>query len=190
MKLIVGLGNPGPKYSHTRHNVGFLGVEAFHALVQATAWENYSSRSLIAMLDHPTSKVLLLKPQTFMNESGLSVAEVLNFYKIPTTELWIIHDDLDLTPGRIKLDSNASSAGHRGVQSIIDHLGTQDFKRIRYGIGKPEQPQPTEEYVLGPLATEATATEAGTALAQVINTALNLGFEVTRSSNNKKSVSP
>jgi len=127
MKLIVGLGNPKKKYEKTRHNVGFKVIDS---------------------LDFARDKdVILLKPDTFMNNSGKTVRECLAYYKIPTSNLIVIHDDIDLLFGDIRVSKNSSSAGHKGVQSIIDELKTKDFTRIRIGI-KPSHEFDTTEFVL------------------------------------------
>lgn len=118
MKLIVGLGNPGKKYKKTRHNVGFRVVDALK--------NEISSKDII-----------LLRPETFMNNSGKAVKSLSTKYKIPTTNIIVIHDDIDLPLGTIRISKNRSSAGHKGVQSIIDELGTKDFTRVRIGIRPP-----------------------------------------------------
>lgn len=151
MKLIVGLGNPGQKYHETRHNLGFVVLDALASVVGAS-WEKFSADSMVAKLRE--SGAMLLKPQTFMNASGKSVREVMNFFKVEPTDVWVVHDDLDLEYSRLKLDDGAGAAGHRGVQNIIDELGTKDFKRFRLGIGRPLEPIPAEDYVLQPFTNE------------------------------------
>lgn len=128
MRLIVGLGNPGEKYENTRHNFGF---QVLDLLAGTNAWENKYNSEFLKLED-----VILAKPQTFMNDSGKSVAEILKFY--PDAELIVIHDELDFPLGAMKIMKNVSSAGHNGVQSIIDSIGTQDFVRIRLGMNNPE----------------------------------------------------
>lgn len=153
MKLIVGLGNPDKKYENTRHNLGFVAVEG---ICQAAGglWEfKPSKESKICRIKLAGQDVILLQPQTYMNESGKSVQEVVNFYKIATADIWIIHDDLDLPVGQARLSKNSTAAGHRGVQSIIDNLGTKDFYRFRIGIGRPTDQKPTEDYVLEKFTT-------------------------------------
>ncbi len=131
MNLIVGLGNPGKKYKNTRHNIGFKIIEALKKEVSK-------------------DKVILLKPQTFMNNSGKPVKKLINKYKIPISNLIVIHDDIDISFGNIKISYGASSAGHKGVQSIIDELNSKDFTRIRVGITPQAniKPQDLENYVL------------------------------------------
>ncbi|HYE22277.1 MAG TPA: aminoacyl-tRNA hydrolase [Verrucomicrobiae bacterium] len=128
MKLIIGLGNPGQKYEKTRHNLGFRVLDL---LAGGVEWENkYDSQIL------KTENVILAKPQTFMNLSGKAVKEILKYY--PDAELIVIHDELDFPLGTLKVIKNASSAGHNGVQSLIDELGTKDFIRVRLGVNNPE----------------------------------------------------
>ncbi len=140
MYLIVGLGNPGKQYELTRHNVGFRVLDL---LAGSGQWENKYDAQFIKTMD-----VLLAKPQTFMNLSGKSVAQILKYY--PDAQLVVIHDELDLPLGSIKIMKGASSAGHNGVQSIIDELGTKDFIRIRVGVNNAEtrQQTPGDAYVL------------------------------------------
>jgi PTH1 family peptidyl-tRNA hydrolase len=128
MILIVGLGNPGRKYTKTRHNIGSRIIDALKKEIS-------------------DEKVILFKPDTFMNNSGKAVREEINYYKIPVENLIVIHDDIDLSFGIIRVSKNVSSAGHKGVQSIIDELGTQDFTRVRIGI-KPDYKVDTEKFVL------------------------------------------
>ena len=128
MKLIVGLGNPGRKYKKTRHNVGFITIDE--------------------LKKHVSKKdAILLKPQTYMNNSGKEVKAVTAKYKIPATDIIIIHDDIDLPFGTIRVSQDISSAGHKGVQSVINETGTQDFTRIRIGIN-PDREVDTERFVL------------------------------------------
>jgi PTH1 family peptidyl-tRNA hydrolase len=150
--LIVGLGNPGTRYELTRHNVGFLAVDYFadeHGLsLAAEKWQAVYGRDLFA-----GSRVLLVKPQTFMNKSGEAVVRFANFYRIPVERILVIHDDLDLEVGRVKVVARGGAGGHNGIKSIISHLGTSDFARLKIGIGRPErndrgQGIPVDRYVL------------------------------------------
>ncbi|MEG1364678.1 MAG: aminoacyl-tRNA hydrolase [Cetobacterium sp.] len=135
MKLIVGLGNPGREYERTRHNVGFEIIDDIAKQISVTGFkEKY--QGLLAEGNLGGEKVLLLKPQTYMNLSGNSVAQVVKFYKIdPVTEMIVIFDDMDLPLGKIRVKEKGSAGGHNGIKSIISHLG-QDFMRIKCGIGK------------------------------------------------------
>ena len=125
MILIVGLGNPGKKYQDTRHNIGFGVIDKLQSL--------------------NLKKVILAKPKTFMNLSGKAVKSLIKKYKIPTANLWVIHDDIDLPLGKIRIVKNRGAAGHKGVESIIKELGTKNFVRFRIGIcpktGKPKNPE-------------------------------------------------
>lgn len=128
MTIIVGLGNPDKKYEATRHNLGFAVLDL---LAPSQDWEK-KYHSQFQKLDD----VILVKPETFMNKSGQAVEEVFKFY--PAAEMIVIHDDLDLPLGTIRVQKDISAAGHNGVQNIIDELGTQDFTRIRLGVNNPE----------------------------------------------------
>lgn len=152
MKLIVGLGNPGKKYEHTRHNMGFDVVDLFSELAQIDI-DKEAFKGLVGRGKVFDEDVCLLKPQTFMNLSGESVREIVSYFKIPKEDIIVIYDDLDLEPGKIRLRLSGSSGGHRGIQNIIDQLGSEEIKRIRIGIGKPSYD--TIDYVLGkPLKEE------------------------------------
>lgn len=136
MKLIVGLGNPGKKYEHTRHNMGFDVVDLFSELAKIDI-DKESFKGLVGRGKIFDEDVYILKPQTFMNLSGESVREIVNYFKVPIEDIIVIYDDMDLEPGKIRLRLSGSSAGHRGIQNIIDNLHTEEIKRIRIGIGKP-----------------------------------------------------
>lgn len=151
MRIIIGLGNKDEKYSQTRHNAGFMAVDAL-ARELGLAWEtNKKFNALVAKMPD----LLLVKPQNYMNNSGESAQAILNFYKISPTDaslpdiLTVVHDDLDIGLGKIKISADSRSAGHNGVQSIIDRIGTKNFKRVRIGI-KTEMASvvPTEKFVL------------------------------------------
>ena len=144
MKLIVGLGNPGEKYINVRHNLGFVIVEHFLKDFQNaknTLWENQSKfKSEIAQIEwqplHGSlEKVILAKPQTYMNNSGLAVKLITSYYKLITPDVWVIHDDIDLPLGSMKIRFGGASAGHHGVESIMEHLNTDKFWRFRMGTG-------------------------------------------------------
>lgn len=181
MKLIVGLGNPGEKYRGTRHNLGYLVLDAF-AKSKALSWR-YSSEWLGFYTK--TEEFVLLKPSTFMNRSGESVRPAVNFFKIENRNTLIVHDDLDLELGKIRISFDSSSAGHNGVESIIGAFGNAEFARLRVGIGKAPKGK-GEEYVLKKFTSEEEkklpdviqkATEA-------INTYLDSGIEATMNSFN------
>lgn len=152
MKLIVGLGNPGKKYEHTRHNMGFDTVDLFAELAKIDI-DKEAFKGLVGRGKVFDEDVYLLKPQTFMNLSGESVREIVNYFKIDINDVIIIFDDMALEPGKIRLRASGSSGGHKGMQNIIDQLGTEEIKRIRIGIG--ESTDDTIDYVLSkPLKEE------------------------------------
>lgn len=136
--LVVGLGNPGAEYAKTRHNVGFQVVERLASRLGAE-FARHPGRALVARVEVSDASVVLAKPQTFMNLSGFSVAALIHWYHLnPYKDLLVVYDDLDLLPGMIRLRPRGGAGGHKGVRSIIEQLGTQDFCRLRVGIGKPE----------------------------------------------------
>lgn len=138
MKLIIGLGNPGKEYVHTRHNAGFLFVDFLRQALQFESFvldKKMSAEISTGSVDG--EKILLVKPTTFMNNSGTPVQSLLQFYKLSPADIIVIHDDLDITIGTYKQTHSSRSAGHNGVSDIIEKLGTQDFFRIRLGIDRP-----------------------------------------------------
>jgi len=136
MKLIVGLGNPGRGYAHNRHNIGFVCLNHF-ARKQGIRFDRKQGKARIGTGEVAGSKVLLARPQTYMNLSGQSVSRLMKKFNINLNDLLIIHDDLDLSLGKIRLRHGSSSGGHKGIDSIISSLGSQDFTRLRVGIGRP-----------------------------------------------------
>ncbi len=166
MKLIVGLGNPGREYGQHRHNMGFRCVN-FFARKHDLEFDKRQSRSQIAKGRVAGEQVMLAKPQTYMNLSGNAVASFIQQLNIPLSDLLVICDDLDLPLGRIRIREKGSAGGHRGIQSIIDNLNSQDFPRIRVGLGRPPEIRSEDEvaaFVLSeftpdeqPLVTEAVA---------------------------------
>ena len=137
MKLFVGLGNPGKKYEHTRHNMGFDVIDMFADLSQIDV-DKEVFHGLLGRGSLFDEDIMLFKPTTFMNLSGTAVRELVSYFKIPLEDVIIIFDDMALEPGNIRLRQNGSSGGHKGMQNIIDLLGTDEIKRIRIGIGEPE----------------------------------------------------
>lgn len=139
MKIVIGLGNPGEKYTTTRHNAGFLCMDF---LQKEFEFEPFApDKKMSADISSGTigsEKVLLVKPTTFMNDSGIAAQALLAFYKCSPADIVVIHDEIDLPLGTYKTTLSSRSAGHNGVQNIIDHLGTQDFFRIRLGVGRPD----------------------------------------------------
>lgn len=157
MYIIAGLGNPGSKYAHTRHNVGFDTVE-YLADYYGIDIETKKFQALVGQGVIEGNKVLLVKPQTYMNLSGESLREVVNFYKIdPEEELIVIYDDISLNPGQLRLRGKGSAGGHNGIKNIIQQLGTQTFKRIKVGVGEKPEGYDLADYVLGHFSGEELA---------------------------------
>src|SRR5579885_1172410 len=147
MKLVVGLGNPGLQYEQTRHNIGFRVVDKL-ATKSGWKWER-RGRAMIANGTIGTEKVVLVKPITYMNNSGEAVGELIRWYKLPPEDVLVIYDELDLPVGKMRLRPEGSAAGHNGLESVIHHLHTNKFPRLRIGIGRPaHQRAETINYVL------------------------------------------
>ena len=151
MKLIVGLGNPGHEYDNTRHNIGFYYLDLLASKLNVTFKEKFNAMYAKTKIDN--TDVILLKPLTYMNLSGEAVIKFVNYYKIKSEDILVIHDDLDMEIGRIKLKENGSSGGHNGIKNIIMHLNTEDFKRLKLGISKNKTID-TKDYVLGKFTEE------------------------------------
>jgi peptidyl-tRNA hydrolase, PTH1 family len=145
--LIVGLGNPGREYRQTRHNVGFMLMDRLTARLNVR-FTRMQSKALVASANFEERKIIFAKPQTFMNLSGQSVQGLLHFYKLPLENLLIAHDDLDLPIGTIRIRPDGRSAGQKGMTSTIDRLGTDEFPRLRLGIGRPPGQMQAPDYVL------------------------------------------
>jgi PTH1 family peptidyl-tRNA hydrolase len=150
--LIVGLGNPGRKYARHRHNVGFMTVSRL-AKRHGLAFKRQKGKAKVAEGTVAGQRVILVKPQTFMNLSGESVARLVRFFKIPPQRVLVVYDDLDLPLARLRLRPGGGSGGHKGLKSVIERLGTQDFPRLRLGIGRPLHGDPID-YVLQDFSTE------------------------------------
>ena len=183
MKLIVGLGNPGKKYEHTRHNIGFDVVDLFGELAQIDI-DKESFKGLVGRGKVFDEDIFLLKPQTYMNLSGESVREIVNYFKISVEDIIVVFDDMALEPGKIRLRLSGSSGGHKGMQNIIDNLGTQDIKRIRVGIGEPQYD--TIDYVLSKPSKEEREliNEAIVDAANAIKDILKHNFDIAMSKYN------
>ena len=153
MKVIVGLGNPGREYAQTKHNVGFMFVYALAAHLGATEWHEKFD-ALVAEARIGAEKVLLVKPQTYMNESGKAVGPLMNFYKLPAEDLIVAHDDMDIPVGTIRIRKKGSSGGHNGIKSILAHFGDEHFARVRIGIGRPLPGWTVVNHVLAPFDNE------------------------------------
>lgn len=157
MKIIVGLGNPGTQYQLTRHNIGFRILEAFASQIIGTEIK-WKKRFFAQMIQHQVEKqkIILAKPQTYMNLSGNAVERILSYYNITSSQLLIIYDDIDLPLGRMRIRLKGSSGGHRGIESIIQSLGTEDFPRLRIGIRNEVLLQHSDysSFVLSPFLPE------------------------------------
>jgi len=147
MKLIVGLGNPTKEYEKTRHNTGFMVMDALAKELNVDI-STSKFKGEYTKFKYKGEDVILLKPMTYMNSSGESVIQIMNFFKIKADDLLVIYDDLDMPTGKLRLRVSGSAGGHNGVKSIIAHVGTQNFKRIRVGIDKHPR-IPVIDYVLG-----------------------------------------
>lgn len=155
MKLIVGLGNPGAKHARNRHNIGYLALEAIAAAHGFALWRS-KFQGQIAEGRLGPEKVLLLKPETFMNLSGDSVRAAAAFHKLAPADVIVLHDELDLPPGRVRVKTGGGHAGHNGLRSIAAHIGP-DFARVRFGIGHPGDKRVVSNYVLSDFAKDEAA---------------------------------
>ena len=152
--FVAGLGNPGREYERTRHNIGWLVVDEL-ARRHGGSWRSKFSGSL-AEIRLGDARLALLKPETYMNESGRSVAAAVRFFKVPAESLLVVHDDVDLEPARLQARRGGGLAGHNGLRSLAQDLGTQEFLRLRIGVGRPGRgdPRPVSDWVLSPFAPE------------------------------------
>lgn len=181
MKLVVGLGNPGPEYERTRHNVGYRVVDKLASRL-GWKWSERRSRAILASGTIGIEKVVLAKPITFMNLSGQAVGELVHWYKIHPEDLLVVYDELDLPVGKVRLRARGSAAGHNGIKDIIHHLHTNAFPRLRVGIGHP-----TNSYIKGkdhvlsmPKADERILLEIGEDRAvEAIELAIKQGIDST-----------
>lgn len=147
MFLVVGLGNPGPRYAGTRHNFGFLALDVLASHLRAESFREKFS-GLVTKISLDSGEVVLLKPQTFMNLSGQSVRPAVTFFKVQVSQVIVLHDELDLPLGEMRIKLGGGHAGHNGLRSLLEHLGTPDFLRIRLGIGRPPPAYEVSDYVL------------------------------------------
>jgi len=151
--IVVGLGNPGKEYAATRHNIGFIFLDyladKYRFTFKGTKWQAETVKDL--SWGYP---VLFVKPQTYMNLSGAAVRAIADFYQVDSSRIIVIHDDLDLPLGRTKIMINRGSGGHNGIRSLIDHLGGNDFVRIRIGIGRPDNLERVSDFVLSRFGQE------------------------------------
>lgn len=147
MKVVVGLGNPGKKYEKTRHNIGFMAIDELANQLQAPPMQT-KFNGLFTTVHTPAGKVILVKPLTYMNLSGDCVRPLLDYFSVDLEDLVVLYDDMDFAPGTIKLRQKGSAGGHNGMKSIIQHVGTTEFNRIRMGIGRPAEGVKVVDYVL------------------------------------------
>ena len=153
MKIIVGLGNPGNEYAKTRHNVGFMLIDALADNLNITLWKD-KFNAQIAEGRIGTEKILLVKPQTYMNNSGEAVGPLMRWYKLEPEDIIVAHDDMDIPAGTVRIRKKGSSGGHNGIKSLIAHLGSENFARIRLGIGRPLPGWSVVKHVLAPFPAE------------------------------------
>jgi peptidyl-tRNA hydrolase, PTH1 family len=153
MLLLVGLGNPGARYARHRHNIGFMAVDAVARAHRFGPWRGKFS-SLVSEGQLADARVLLQKPQSFMNLSGYAVAEAARFYKLPPEQIVVCHDELDLVAGKVRIKKGGGVAGHNGLRSIAEQLGSPDFRRVRMGIGHPGEKARVTGHVLGEFSAE------------------------------------
>ena len=184
MKIFVGLGNPTPEYAATKHNVGFMLADMLADKLSADTWRE-KFNALVAESFYNGEKILIVKPQTFMNLSGEAVAPIMNFYKLDVENLTVAHDDMDLPLGTIRLRPKGSGGGHHGVESIIQHLGgKQNFPRVRIGVGRPPKNWTVNSHVLSPF-TQDDADKISDALTELVPAVLCIFSEGINNAMNK-----
>jgi PTH1 family peptidyl-tRNA hydrolase len=175
--LVAGLGNPGREYERTRHNVGWLVVDELARRHGGAFRSKFSGR----LAEHRLAgrRLALLKPETYMNDSGRSIAPAVRFFKVPPAELLVVHDDVDLEPGRLQVRLGGGLAGHNGLRSIAQALGTQEFARLRIGVGRPGRgdPRPVADYVLSPFEPEVDVDELVKRAADAVEAVVNEGLD-------------
>jgi peptidyl-tRNA hydrolase, PTH1 family len=181
--LIAGLGNPGREYRNTRHNVGFMAMDRLADFLHKR-FSRLQSKALVVQAEYLRKKLILAKPQTFMNLSGKSIRGLARFYKIPFSQMLIIHDDIDLPLGALRIRPDGGSGGQKGMASIQEMLGTDEFPRIRIGIGRPPGSRQAPDYVLDDFSTMESKVISDT-LDTVVEAALLWVKEDLNSSMNK-----
>ena len=154
--MVVGLGNPGPDYEHTRHNAGFKVVDLLGENLRATYWKD-SAGAKVAVVRFGEQELVLAKPQAFMNVSGGPVSKLVAEYEVPLADLIVVHDDLDLAPGRITCKRGGGHGGHNGLRSLHDKLGSDEYLRVRVGVGRPPGRMDPADWVLQQLRSDARA---------------------------------
>lgn len=183
--LVAGLGNPGREYADTRHNVGFLVADELARRHGGSFRSKFSGELAEVRLDG--LRLALLKPQTFMNESGRSVGAATRFYKLEPEALLAVHDEVDLEPGRLQVRLGGGLAGHNGLRSLAQHLRTPEFLRLRIGVGRPERgdPRPVADFVLSPFPPELDVAELVGRAADAVETVAREGLEEAQKFNER-----
>ena len=178
--LVAGLGNPGREYERTRHNAGWMVVDELARRTDSSFRSKFNGRLSEARLGD--ERVALLKPETYMNESGRSIAAALRFFKVPPEDLLVVHDDVDLEPGRLQARLGGGLAGHNGLRSIAQALGTQEFLRLRIGVGRPGRGdrRPVADYVLSPFEGEVDVDEVIARATDAAETIVRTGLEAAQ----------
>jgi peptidyl-tRNA hydrolase, PTH1 family len=178
--LVAGLGNPGPQHTRDRHNVGWMVVDELARRHDGSFKGKFRGR--LAEVRLGDVKLALLEPQTYMNESGASIQTAAAFYKLPPEQVLVVHDDVDLETARLQARLGGGLAGHNGLRSIAGRLGSQDFLRLRIGVGRPERgdPRPVADYVLSPFAPEDDADAIVGRAADAVETLVRDGLEETQ----------
>jgi peptidyl-tRNA hydrolase, PTH1 family len=178
--LVAGLGNPGREYERTRHNAGWLVLDEL-ARRHDGSWRSKFSGSL-AEVRLDDLRLALLKPETYMNDSGRSVGAAVRFFKVEPEQVLVVHDDVDLEPGRLQARAGGGLAGHNGLRSLAQHLGSQDFLRLRIGVGRPGRgdPRPVADWVLSPFAPEEDAEALTARAADAVETIARDGLEAAQ----------
>jgi PTH1 family peptidyl-tRNA hydrolase len=175
--LVAGLGNPGRDYAATRHNVGFMVSDELARRHGGSFRSKFSGELAEVRVDG--AKLALLKPQTYMNESGRSVGPAARFFKVEPHHLLVVHDEVDLDPGRLQARRGGGLAGHNGLRSVARHLGTQDFLRLRVGVGRPERgdPRPVADFVLSSFGPETDVSGVVARAADAVETLVRDGLD-------------
>jgi peptidyl-tRNA hydrolase, PTH1 family len=184
--LVAGLGNPGREYARTRHNVGFMVCDELARRHGGSFRSKFSGE--LAELRAEERRLALLKPQTYVNESGRAVAAAVRFFKVPPERLLVLHDEVDLDLGRLQVRMGGGLAGHNGLRSVAQHLKTQDFLRLRIGVGRPERgdPGPVSDYVLSPFEAHEDADTLVARAADAVETILRDGLEEAQNRFNER----
>ncbi len=184
--LVAGLGNPGREYADTRHNVGFMVADEL-ARRHGGSWRAKFSGDLAEMrLDG--LRLAVLKPQTYMNESGRSVGAAARFFRVEPESILVVHDEVDLEPGRLQARLGGGLAGHNGLRSVAQHVGTPEFARLRIGVGRPERgdPRPVADFVLSPFPTEVDVEGLVARAADAVETVAHDGVEEAQNRFNER----